>query len=356
MMNGREEERFPAKKRKKSDSLARLLEPETVLRGRYRIVSVVGQGGMGAVYRAEDLRLEGRICAVKEVRPDPDATPAALAQSREQFHREATTLARLDHPNLPKVSDTFHEGRREYLVMDFVEGQDLRQAVEEERQRGTFLDERKVMQWTHQLCDALAYLHSRKPPVLHRDIKPSNIKLTPSGLIKLVDFGLVKLLATDQACTVTVLQGRGTAAYTPLEQYGGDTGHTDARSDIYSLGATFYHLLTNQPPADAKQRFLNPDVLRPPSELNPHISPSTEHAILAAISMHPNERPQTITEFREMLQTGSLIWAWSTGDAAPSLLSLILESEDWQRAIKENSGLLVLALGLAIISLIVTLL
>jgi serine/threonine-protein kinase len=311
---------------------------------------------MGAVYRAEDLRLEGRICAVKEVRPDPDATPAALAQSREQFYREATTLARLDHPNLPKVSDTFHEGRREYLVMDFVEGRDLRQAMEEKHQKGEFLDERKVIQWTHQLCDALAYLHSCKPPVLHRDIKPSNIKLTPSGLIKLVDFGLVKLLATDQTCTVTVLQGRGTAAYTPLEQYGGDTGHTDARSDVYSLGATLYHLLTNQPPADAKQRFLDPEVLRPPSQLNPRISPSTERAILAAIAMHPNERPQTTTEFRDMLQTGSLIWAWSTADAAPSLLSHLFASEDWERAIDENGGLLVLAVGLVILSLVVTLL
>jgi serine/threonine-protein kinase len=311
---------------------------------------------MGAVYRAEDLRLEGRICAVKEVRPDPDATPAALAQSRGQFHREATTLARLDHPNLPKVSDTFHEGDREYLVMDFVDGGDLRQAVEDKRQNGAFLDERRVIQWTHQLCDALAYLHSRNPPVLHRDIKPSNIKLTPSGLIKLVDFGLVKLLATDQTCTVTVLQGRGTAAYTPLEQYGGDTGHTDARSDIYSLGATLYHLLTNQPPADAKQRFLNPDVLQPPSELNPHISPSTERAIQAATAMHPSDRPQTIGEFRDMLQTGSLLWTWSTGDAAPSLLSLIVGSEDWRRAIRENRSLLVLAVGLAILSVVVTLL
>jgi len=336
--------------------LSRLLKPNTVLRGRYKIVSVVGRGGMGAVYRAEDLRLEGRICAVKEVRPDPDATPATLAQSREQFYREATTLARLDHPNLPKVSDTFHEGGREYLVMDFVEGKDLRQAVEEKRHEGTFLDEHQVLQWTHQLCDALSYLHSRKHPVLHRDIKPSNIKLTPTGLIKLVDFGLVKLLATDQARTVTVLQGRGTAAYTPLEQYGGDTGHTDARSDIYSLGATLYHLLTNQPPADAKQRFLNPDILRPPSELNPRISPSIEHAILAALAMHPNERPQMISEFREMLQTGSLIWAWSTVDGNPSLLSLILDSTDWERALRENRDLLVLTIGLLALSLIATLL
>jgi serine/threonine-protein kinase len=311
---------------------------------------------MGAVYRAEDLRLEGRICAVKEVRPDPDATAAALAQSREQFYREATTLARLDHPNLPKVSDTFHEGHREYLVMDFVEGQDLRQALEEKRQKGEFLDGRQVMRWVHQLCDALSYLHSQKPPVLHRDIKPSNIKLTPSGLIKLVDFGLVKLLATDQARTVTVLQGRGTAAYTPLEQYGGDTGHTDARSDIYSLGATIYHLLTNQPPADAKLRFLNPEVLQPPSELNPHIAPSTERAILAAISMHPNERPQAVAEFRDMLQTGSLARAWSAVDGSGSLYMPIFDPPSWQRALLDNAGLLVLTAGLVILSVIVTLL
>jgi len=336
--------------------LARLLEPQTVLRGRYEIVSVVGQGGMGAVYRAEDLRLEGRVCAVKEVRPDPDATPDALEQSREQFYREATTLARLDHPNLPKVSDTFHEKNREYLVMDFVEGQDLRQAVEEKRKKGEFLDEHRVLRWTHQLCDALSYLHSRNPPVLHRDIKPSNIKLTPTGLIKLVDFGLVKLLATDQARTVTILQGRGTAAYTPLEQYGGDTGHTDVRSDIYSLGATLYHLLTNQPPPDAKQRFLDPDVLTPPSVHNPHISPSVERAILAAISMHPSDRPQTLSDFRETLQTGSLIWSWSTVERTPTLLSLVIESTDWERALRENADLLLLTVGLVMISLIMTLL
>lgn len=335
--------------------MARLLEPNTVLRGRYEIVSVVGQGGMGAVYCAEDLRLEGRICAVKEVRPDPDATPAALAQSREQFHREATTLARLDHPNLPKVSDTFHEGGREYLVMDFVEGKDLREAMEEKQQGGSFLDERRVLQWTHQLCDALSYLHSRNPSVLHRDIKPSNIKLTPTGLIKLVDFGLVKLLATDQSRTVTVLQGRGTAAYTPLEQYGGDTGHTDVRSDIYSLGATLYHLMTNQPPPDAKQRFLNPEILRPPSEFNPHISPSLEHAILAATAMHPDERPQSISDFRQMLQTGSLIWSWSTAEGNPSLLSLVVESTDWERALRENQDMVLVVTGLLVLSLIVTL-
>jgi serine/threonine-protein kinase len=322
-----------------------LLEKETILRNRYKIISIVGQGGMGAVYRAEDLRLEGRICAVKEVCPDPDATPEALAQSRAQFHREASTLARLDHPNLPKVSDTFTENEREYLVMDFVDGDDLRQIIEEKRRAGSFLNERQVLRWAEQLCGALEYLHGREPPVLHRDIKPANVKLTPSGLIKLVDFGLVKLLATDEARTVTVLQGRGTVAYTPLEQYGGDTGHTDARSDIYSLGATLYHLLTNQPPADAKQRFLNPESLILPRTINPRITPSTERAILTAMSMHPDQRPATVSALREMFHTGSL---------PPSLLPLVPPSGEWRRAISENRGLLLGSLGLLLLSILVT--
>jgi serine/threonine-protein kinase len=327
--------------------VARLLVPDTILRGRYKIIAPVGQGGMGAVYRAEDLRLEGRICAVKEVRPDPDATPGMLVQAQEQFRREAFTLARLDHPNLPKVSDAFSEGQREYLVMDFVEGQDLRQLMEERRSHGKFLEENRVLRWADQLCDALEYLHGQNPPVLHRDVKPANIKLTPGGLIKLVDFGLVKLLAASDSRTITVLQGRGTVAYTPLEQYGVDTGHTDARSDIYSLGATLYHLLTNQPPADAKQRFLNPNALVFPRAINPRISPSTERAILAAIAMHPDPRPPTVAAFRELLHANSL---------PPSLVPLVPAQGEWRRALVENRGLLTLAGVMLALAVLVTLL
>jgi len=301
---------------------------------------------MGAVYRADDLRLEGRICAIKEVRPDPDATPEELAQAQTQFRREASTLARLDHPNLPKVSDTFTENQREYLVMDFVGGRDLRQVMEEKRRRGRFLEEEKVLQWAEQLCDALTYLHRQNPPVLHRDIKPANIKLTPGGLIKLVDFGLVKLLAADDSRTITVLQGRGTLAYTPLEQYGGDTGHTDVRSDIYSLGTTLYHLLTNQPPADAKQRFLNPNALVFPRAINPRISLSTERAILAAIAMHPDPRPRSVDSLREMLHGSSL---------PPSLIPLVPAQGEWQRAMAENQGLMILAGLMVVIAGLVTL-
>ncbi|MCX7681419.1 MAG: serine/threonine protein kinase [Anaerolineae bacterium] len=325
--------------------MARLLEPGTVLRRRYKIIAPVGQGGMGAVYRAEDLRLEGRICAIKEIRPDPDASPEELEQAQEQFHREASILARLDHPNLPKVSDIFTERQREYLVMDFVEGPDLRQLMEQKRLQGEFLDEQVVLQWVDQLCDALEYLHSQNPPVLHRDIKPANIKLTPGGLIKLVDFGLVKLLAADDSSTITVLQGRGTLAYTPLEQYGGDTGHTDVRSDIYSLGATIYHLLTNQPPADARQRFLNPNALIFPRAINPRISPATERAILAAIAMHPDPRPPSIAAFRELLHA-------DTPPFSPHILPP--RREEWYRAAWENLPLLLLAALMFLLAVLVT--
>jgi eukaryotic-like serine/threonine-protein kinase len=276
------------------------LKAGEVLRGRYRVRRIIGQGGMGSIYLADDQRLEGRQCALKEVEHDRTLPADLLREAREQFLREATVLARLDHPNLPKVSDFFSIGSRDYLVMDFVPGKDLRTLMIEARQNKQFLLENDVLNWAAQLADALIYLHSQNPPILHRDIKPSNLKLTPSGLLKLVDFGLVKVLAPGEV-TITVLQGQGTALYTPLEQYGGDSGHTDARTDIYAFGATLYHLLTNQAPADARQRFLSPESLIIPRQINPEISPRTEKAILWSMSLHPDERPESVEIFRESL-------------------------------------------------------
>lgn len=275
--------------------------PGTVLRERYRLTDVVGQGGMGSVYRAEDLRLPGRLCAVKEVPLDTHASPELRAQAQSQFLQEASILAQLDHPNLPKVSDFFSDETRDYLVMDFVPGRDLKELLDESRARGEQLGEPLVLRWATQIIDALTYLHGQDPPVVHRDIKPSNIKVTPDGRIKLVDFGLVKLLAQDEARTITVVQGRGTALYTPLEQYGGDSGHTDVRTDIYALGATLYHLLTGTPPPDAKARFLDPSSLHPPRTLNSAISPAVDDAVLWAMEMHPDDRPQTVYEFAQSL-------------------------------------------------------
>ncbi len=323
------------------------LKTGEVLRNRYRINRIIGQGGMGSIYLADDLRLQGRLCALKEVEHDRSMPPDLIKQARDQFLREATVLARLDHPNLPKVSDFFSSGGRDYLVMDFVPGKDLRTLMVEARQNQDFLPEREVLSWASQIADALTYLHSQNPPILHRDIKPSNIKLTPSGLVKLVDFGLVKILASNEV-TVTILQGRGTALYTPLEQYGGDTGHTDARSDIYAFGSTLYHLLSNHPPIEARELFLRPDALTPPREYNPNLSVRTEKAILWAMSLHPDERPQDVETFRN-----ALLGNWDPATRpraplpAPSLMDLL--SSPAERA------LIWISVGAVLLSLIASL-
>lgn len=276
------------------------LKAGEVLRGRYKIKRIIGQGGMGCIYLADDIRLQGRQCAVKEVQNDRSLSREISRQARDQFSREATVLARLDHPNLPKVSDYFAVGEKDYLVMDYVPGKDLRTLMLEAKQANRFLDESKVLLWANQLVDALGYLHNQNPPILHRDIKPSNLKLTPTGLVKLVDFGLVKILAPGEI-TVTILQGQGTAIYTPLEQYGGDSGHTDARSDIYSFGATLYHLLTNQAPPESRERFIDPGIFVMPGTINPKISTKTERSIVWAMELHPDDRPENIEQFRKSL-------------------------------------------------------
>ena len=323
------------------------LKTGEVLRSRYKIRRIIGHGGMGSIYLADDLRLEGRQCALKEVEHDRTLPQEIVRQARDQFLREATVLARLDHPNLPKVSDFFSVGVRDYLVMDFVPGKDLRTLMMEARQKGVFLSETEVLSWASQLADALSYLHNQTPPILHRDIKPGNLKLTPTDLLKLVDFGLVKLLASDEM-TITILQGRGTALYTPLEQYGGDTGHTDTRSDIYAFGATLYHLLTNQPPIEARERFLHPENLTLPRQINPDISPRTEKAILWSMSLHPDERPQDVEAFRQ-----SLLGNWTPPvrplrkPASPSLRTVLSATRE--------QILLWVAAGLLVFSLIITL-
>jgi serine/threonine-protein kinase len=272
----------------------------TVLRERYQVKQIIGQGGMGCIYLAEDLRLEGRLCAVKEVEYDRGLPKEMLEEAQNQFQREATVLARLDHPNLPKVSDFFSIDDSDYLVMDYVPGKDLRQLMMDARQNDSFLPEEDVLDWASQLADALNYLHSQDHPILHRDIKPSNVKLTPSGLVKLVDFGLVKMLAPGEV-TITILQGQGTALYTPLEQYGGDSGHADSRSDIYALGGTLYHLLTNEPPVNVRDRFLNPGSLTPIRQINPNVSVRTERAVHWALQLHPEDRPEDVNAFIKAL-------------------------------------------------------
>jgi serine/threonine protein kinase len=326
------------------------LKSGDILRGRYKVRERIGQGGVGSIYLADDLRLEGRLCALKEVEYDRDLPDDIRDEARQQFLREATILARFDHPNLPKVSDFFSSGPRDYLIMDHVPGDDLRAVMLEARRNNTFLPEGQVLGWARQLADALAYLHGQDPAIVHRDIKPSNLKVMPSGLLKLVDFGLVKVMYPDQEMTITVIQGQGTALYTPLEQYGSDETHTDTRSDIYSFGATLYHLLTNEPPADARRRFIQPASLLPLRQINPAVSPRTEKAILWAMSLHPDDRPESVEVLSGALFAGNNV---PTG---PRLAQSIVEIPSFEVFGSKSDALVAwAAVSLLLLSLIATL-
>ncbi len=333
------------------------LKPGTILKDRYKIAGLIGAGGMGAVYLAEDVRLEGRRCAVKEQTLDE----AAAQVGRKQFHQEASLLARLDHPGLPKVSDYFFDqaANRDYLVMDYVPGQNLDQLVKEARRRNEFLAEETVLEWVDQLCDILTYLHGRRPMVLHRDIKPANIKLTPENRLKLVDFGLAKPFDPGDPRTVTGLQGLGSLPYTPLEQYVGHIGHTDARADLYALGATCYHLLTGQSPASAHDRFLNPKIMVAPENVNPHISPQVSYAILQAMALHPNDRPASVENWRAMLKENAPTRLTNseqvhlTPSTAPNASNFSAQSS-LAAIFKENALLFGIALLLFILAVVMT--
>ncbi len=307
-----------------------LLTSGTILHNRYRIICLLGQGGMGAVYLAEDMPQGNRWVAVKEMIPDPNANTHALAQARTQFWREAQVLMSLRHRNLPQVYESFAVGGSEYLVMQYIEGRNLPDIAVADWQQGRALGESRVLGWAMQIMDALEYLHGQRPyPVLHRDIKPQNIILTPGGELYLVDFGLVKLLDPNNPQTMTALRGMGTPEYAPAEQYASAGVHTGPYSDIYALGATLYHLLTGQPPSTATDRLLPAPMNRPlvpPRQLNPAISPHVEQALVKALELAPADRFTSVTEMRRALLGQSIplpappfnvkqVAAWSAGGA-----------------------------------------
>jgi serine/threonine protein kinase len=324
-------------------SVRTVLQAGDTLRERYEIQTLIGQGGMGAVYLASDRRLPGRRCAIKEIRLMLQQGPEFLAAVRAQFAQEAAVLARLDHPTLPKVSDYFSQDGSDYLVMDFVPGQDLAEVIKEARRHGRVLPEVQVLAWAETLCDALTYLHLQEPPILHRDIKPANIKLLPDGRLKLVDFGLVQSvqLEPDDGRTLTGLRGVGSLPYLPLEQYGAEVAGSDPRADIYALGATLYHLLTGRQPLTAQERFLKPDSFAAPRLVNPAISPRVERALLRALALRPQDRPATAVEFKRQL-----------GVAAPVVLPD--DFPDFSQAVRANWPLLLLGGVLLVAAFLVT--
>jgi tRNA A-37 threonylcarbamoyl transferase component Bud32 len=275
-----------------------MLTTGTVLQNRYRIVSLLGQGGMGSVYRAWDMRLSVPV-ALKEMIPQPELNAKTLEQLREQFHQEAKVLARLNHPHLVRVTDFFEESGNAYLVMDFVEGESLADRI---NRRGS-LPEAEVLDWAQQLLSALTYCHNQG--IIHRDVKPQNVIIRPDGQALLVDFGLVKLWDPNDPRTKTVMQGMGTPEYAPPEQYEADVTHTDPRSDIYGLGATIYHALGGQAPLTATLRMAAPERFVPLKQMNPDVSPTTETAVLRALELSLSKRWQSAEEMATALRIGA---------------------------------------------------
>jgi eukaryotic-like serine/threonine-protein kinase len=275
-----------------------MLSPNTILRERYRIIDQLGHGGMGAVYQAMDQNLSC-VVAVKE-------TFATTDDQRRAFRREAELLANLNHPTLPRVTDHFTHDDGQFLVMQFVPGHDLAELLDLREQP---FAEAKVLDWADQLLDALEELHSSNPPIIHRDIKPSNLKVTPKGKILLLDFGLAKGAAGQMSTAGVDSRGKSIYGYTPnyapLEQIRGSG--TDPRSDLYSLAATMWTLLTGVVPPDALSRVTekeegNPDPLRPAHEINPQVSKFVSKVLSQAMSLNRNQRPASATELRNALR------------------------------------------------------
>ncbi len=270
------------------------LSPNQFLHQRYQIHSLLGQGGMGSVFRATDMVMN-RIVAIKERTPDPNATAQGLAQARAQFQREAQILGALSHPNLPHIYDFFTANGNEYVVMEFIEGQNLAEVV---AQHGA-INEGAVRAWAEQILDALAYIHERN--IIHRDIKPANIIVQKDGKVVLVDFGLVKLFDPNDPRTMTVMRGMGTPEYAPLEQFSAGM-HTDARSDLYAFGATLYHVLSSRAPLDVPKRLLNPHQQQTLRALNPKISAAMEAVVDKAMQVQPQARWQSAREMKEQIK------------------------------------------------------
>jgi len=290
--------------------------------GRYQIVSQLGKGGMGAVYLCRDRKLSRRI-AIKEnndTRPD----------SQQQFSQEAVILARLDHPCLPKVLDYFIEpsGKR-YLVMEYIEGQDLKSILSERKHP---LTEAEALGWISQIMGAAHYLHTwvdpntgQVTPIVHRDIKPANIQLRADGRVTLIDFGIARLQIGRE--TVTSAWGTTSPGYSPVEQYSGDS---DERADIYALGATLYSLVTRTVPVKSTDRA-NGKQLTPPRQLNPQLSLNCDLAIQTAMALNAAERYHSVAEMHAALTkfTGEIQMPWRSGSMNETSERPNIQEEIW---------------------------
>lgn len=293
-----------------------------VLDGKYEILKEIGQGGMSIVYAARDNR-RNKQWAVKELKND-DSQSVKMQLKRTEW--EANILKKADHPVLPKIVDIIDKDGTVYVVMDYIQGLTFERILKEEGAQS----QEKVIEWAKQLASALHYLHSLNPPVIYRDMKPSNIMLQPDGRVKLIDFGTAKEYTTENIADTTAL---GTRGYAAPEQFGDEQGHgiykTDARTDIYCLGATIYHMVTGKNPCEP------PYEMRPVREWNPALSGGLEKIIGKCTRSDPGERYQNCSELMYALehynesdrglrkkQTGKLI-LWS-GMLAAMTVSLVI--------------------------------
>jgi len=279
--------RLPTKAVTPAGQVTGAIPRQTVLQERYVIAEKLGQGGMGAVYRASDRRLSTVNWAIKEMSQSAITGPLERQHAREAFRHEAEMLAALNHPNLPRVTDHFEQEGKAYLVMEYVPGETLHSFLVRE---GLPQPPERVFEWFRQLAEVLEYLHSQNPPIIFRDLKPANIMLTPSGQVKLIDFGIARLFKPGQAKDT---QAFGTVGYSAPEQYG--RGQTDARSDIYSLGVLLHQLLTGYDPT------LTPFRLPPASQVNPSLPRPISDMIVAATDSDPERRFTSMRAFRDAL-------------------------------------------------------
>jgi serine/threonine protein kinase len=273
-------------------------------KSRYVILEKIAQGGMGAVYKAQDRRLQNRVVAVKEM-SESTVAPAERQRVLDCFKREAELLARLEHPNLVRVSDLFQEGDRHYMVMEFVAGQTLEKMLDG---RNEPFPEERVLLWAEQLCDLLSYLHNQQPKIVYRDMKPANVMvLDGTDVVKLIDFGIARFFKPGKRRDTIEM---GTDGYAPPEQYG--KSQTDERADVYALGAMLHRLLTLRDPAAVPFQF--PDV----RSLNSKVSHHVDVAIAKAVQPAKEQRYSSIEEFSAALLGGD-----EPGQAA-------LRGRDWK--------------------------
>src|SRR5262245_47086252 len=268
-----------------------MLQTGIILNQRYEIVRLIAEGGMGAVYEGRDLKFGGSPVAIKRCLLTGEAMQRA-------FVREAELLANLSHPGVAKVRDLFVEPDGQYLVMEYIPGRDLEEILND---RGAAIPTEEALGWMDQTLDALIYMHSQRPPVIHRDLKPSNIKLTPSGHVMLIDFGLAKGNGTSSLVGYS-------ANYAPLEQLHG--GGTDAQSDLYSLGATMYRLLTGQAPESSLSRVKQlakdqRDPLLRVNAINNQVPAVVAQVIWDAMALEREDRLQSAGEMRRRLREAS---------------------------------------------------